>query len=456
MLKRFILICVSFILSLAFIPNAVAIHWSPFKEYDIPENPTEFGIVVQLNLDSHLPYSKERLQMLNDILKHISLEISGNHRTENLRILIDNNCVGTIISEKDNHISRTWYSSFPDYIFETEGESANLFDEKTSVFLSADDNPYLYGYEEIEKLRSFLINLLELPADYCKEEKNLLKFKDYGTAVKKITLQFSSDSIQALFSRVGFHDFFSLQDWLGKQTLVCYADENDQPLKITLNGKCRIKDSVRNYSLSWKMLYLPEENIKDELVIKTPAASGNHRDNLIFSQRITYEGSTGIWDCTWTYDSVDTSGKQTIQGSAFLESSADAENHQLKGHFDSHIRNSAQKSYISLSPRLSLGNKGLEGTLAYSYGEDENQISESGTIFFSGNEALSSLSLPESAAVIDLNNASGVEMEQVLDGFSRNFLKALLQLPAEDLEFIYKDLDPDQRFSIQNALSNID
>ncbi len=233
-----------------------------------------------------------RLEILNQLMKHLKLRITRNPPYEQVGISVDDADALLVTAKKAEDGTEVRFSSVPDQLYYFEHRSS-----LSEVLLNGNPDPSVQIHAEtvwhlLDEGNRFLTELPELFEDLTRSSRIRQKLK-MGTAVRKVSVTVSADHIpdgkiprltEASSGYSRLHRLLSRLVFKGRQQLVLFYDEQGSLLKANYSGTAGFgEDRFRNISLEWKCLRAPER-IRDELTLRTPSPDGNHRNNLILSR----------------------------------------------------------------------------------------------------------------------------------------------------------------------------
>ena len=163
------------------------------------------------------------------------------------------------------------------------------------------------------------------------------KYKDYGTAVKKVSVKISAEELTACVRdhRAELPEGDGLPDiggivFEGRQDFEMLMTEEGKALKIRYGGKAGLSaEDLRTVRLDWKTVRSDSVD-RDEMTLKTPDSAGTHRNNLILAHT-RRKSEDGKETFQWKAETDEVS--EGIRTRGVSECTAEAENGILAGNF---------------------------------------------------------------------------------------------------------------------------
>lgn len=402
----------------------------------------------------HVPYSQERLSMLTDLMKHLSLRWKNRSNESTLSILLDQEPFFVSTEIHQNGKRSLLLSSEPLQCYESEENGRSMLadalgidtPETSLAGIHVDEPIILYGIKDI------LNQLPDIFQDRLKEEKVRSSLGKYGTTVKKETLILNGD--EDAVRLVTFDTNCITSQWFdqlrfnGKQTVVWFYDETGQCIKTTYSGKCGIGEDLRNVYLNWRSLN-SESGSKEELLFKSPGVKTGNRNNLTFSQETVIHNDETLSSISFSMDKVHNNQRNLVVGELSWNENRNELGILLSGNANlTQTDPNGVKTYLKLEPIYTLSDANIKGTLGYSFSHVKNSIAEKGTICFEIYEA------DDEPVSLKHDNCIKVNLEEktknaILSSFTNVFLRKIMELPEEDLTYISKDLSKQQWESIK-------
>jgi hypothetical protein len=243
------------------------------EKYLTGDGESAVGILIEGKIIKMPQFAEERTEKLNRILQHagIRIEISGE----------ESRAVVTMDGED---------------IFSLTGDGGEG---------AGTEAIRRYGriWKSLEKWKAFFAALPEAFPETRQESKINTPYKEYGKAVKRTALTLSAEEAAEQAAKAGtgtgLYPEAGEMQFEGKQKIALQTGEEGQLIRINYNGKCGLSDgSIRNVSVEWKTV-TEENRSKDQIQIRTPAATGGERDNLQMTREWTL-GEDGKEILTWT------------------------------------------------------------------------------------------------------------------------------------------------------------
>ena len=226
-------------------------------------------------------FSKERLDSLNRLLRHISVTVGS-----------DRNRAETVL-----YIDQEPLLSIMDTQSEMSGQNQNLNEEKNTEkdeFTFFLEKQYFRLNHLIDDLYPLFCKTAEKFPEYTGRSSATLNFSGFGKSVSRMTIQFPSEYVSEHFpealadlcdNQTTRNDLKKLI-FQGTQKIVLLFDQNGNVLRINYDGTVGVSETeMRKISLVWKCLR-SGDHVKDSLTIKTPAVKGYDKDNITYEREL--------------------------------------------------------------------------------------------------------------------------------------------------------------------------
>lgn len=402
-----------------------------------PDYPNELVFKAEL---VRLPqFSDIRTGWLNQLLDHLTFRIRSDGNLQEEIIEADEKAVIEHLSRKMNGKTENRFS-FSEKIYRSENE-----DDFLSLLTGNSPEDDLYDYYTqfqilLPEFYRFFSGLPELFPDSVSESKVSIQYKGYGTAVKRYAMVLGSDVLasEIMTDYLSRDDLSNVRQFLsqivlsGKQRLTLLRDAEGNLMKVNYTAKCGMsEESIRNTDLDWKCLNR-ENGYKDVLVLKTPAVTGTDRHNVTLSREsVLQPDGTEQYECSIDTDEVRnknrnrvrmdirlTGAEKRITGNAVRKKTASGtteineytinvttgENEDYQGSLEiKHELNKIEREHFRID---------------FTYGSCEAPVWENGD----------SVSISED------------EVQSIRQKAAGAFLRAMKNIPEEDLGFILADL----------------
>ena len=386
-------------------------------------------------------FSETRTGWLNDLLKHLTFRICSDGFIQKEEIIVDEKTAVECIIKKDAGKKGTLFS-FDNRTFITDKDDpAELL-----TGISSEENLTEY-YTEIQVLLPefyyFFSGLPELFPDSTNESKVSIQYKGYGTAVKRYAMVLSQDVLSseqmteylAKEELVHVRQFLSKAVLSGRQRLTLLRDADGNLMKVNYTGKSGLsEESIRNTDLDWKCLKFGG-NSKDVLVLKTPAVTGTERHNVSLTRETVLQADgTEQYSCSIDTDEV----KKRIRNRIRLDISLKAAENLISGNAvkktTSSGLNDIREYRVSIEQGVSEDYQGSLEIVHELNKIDKEQIHADFTWTACDAPAWKE---GESAVPTD------TDLQDIREKAAGLFLRALEDIPEEDLQFILADLPED-------------
>ena len=269
------------------------------------EKPVSFQLHAEI---IKLPqFDEVRTEKLNRLLKHIDFAGIIDPYLSEITMMIDGtemfSLFETGFSEKQDTVLATepghYYLVPSGQLFPTPFRSGSM--ESIDILLR--------NRSILSSLDEFASFFCQLPQDFPEKSsqvKILEKYKDYGTAVKRVSINLSGEEFtDYIQKKAGTGSAgqtvpdLSRMVFVNRQGFSLLFTEDDRLIKINYSGKAGYSEQdIRTVRLEWKTVR-NEFLEKDELVLRTPNSAGTKRNNFILehSWKRADDGSeTFLWN----------------------------------------------------------------------------------------------------------------------------------------------------------------
>ena len=397
-------------------------------------------------------FGKDRIDGLNRILKHVSIEIAIDGALSETEIYVDNERLFQFAEKNEGSETKTVYSFDPGSIYQSTEGINNSF----GLFL---DDHFFELNRMLDQMYHMFENAIYAFPELTKESTTAMNYKDYGKAVKKITIQFSADCVKNSFPQMiaelcekeETKLFVEQYHYSGPQKIILMIDQNNNIINISYTGTVGLTEqTLRRISFSWRCLRT-ENKKQDHVVLKTPSVKGYDKYNMIYERKIdmTEEVRPGIsWDLQ--LDIKDGDEKKKIQYNA----DCGIADKKFSGTIEYTEKQNGQEHTISIIPEFKQEN-------TYEYSGTIEITEKKGKIINSS--LICNMDISHSAGINDANiwedrpeNTQGTIVKSEKEGLQNRIysiiIRKLLSLPAEDIEFLRQDIPDDLWDSILQLL----
>ena len=429
------------------------------------------------NFVSLMPYDDVRLDELNGLLDHMSLNFSAKETADekmtSIALLVNGDeAVGYTETVTEDGSSLA-LSCMKDTVYTTSGSetaSSQLLGEM-SVYdfcgLELADETIL---EDAVTLLYGLIDAYEGSMTIRSESNQISGFT---TASKRKTLSIASADKEEFWQNLlsicpegKLTDVLSSVKPGGKQTITLYTKDDGTVVKMTWTGRVSAEGgTARDMSFTWRMIHR-DDLIKDAVSLKTPCPEGKGTDynTLTLERKITIEGDKAVCDATWSYNTKISKKVSELSGEAKLT--------KVEG--DGEMRLTGSVSSARKLPTDEESHK-LQLTVDLVIAPETPEIA--GTVkadTYTGKKLQTAMDLVITLAadwtgdwVTDEGQLTTVQLETMDTGslislkekISRRMNKALLArlvlLPKEDTLFLSRELTDKQWMDIQDAAISV-
>ena len=420
------------------------------------------GYHLELNIEviSHMPFSQERLSSLNELFRYITVDADVCGKNGSAILKINGDPQLTLVHKEEDNETLEWTDALPRTVLIGNHEAdlpdvyAHFSNPLNEMGLQGDE------YDVLVELGRMLNEFpVFFPDVKQKEEKIRVKIGDFGIAKRKRTLVISSEIAKQneLFRDIIVANCTNqrMRTWLetiifsGRQTLTQYLDEGEQIIRNVYAGNVRYTDGrIHNVNLSWKSLKSEKEDL-NEIKMKSPAASGNDRDDLTLTLNMNHEN----WEhlgLTLEYDFTKVRGKEKdiFQGATELVLTS-GEKTELNGEISFNRKhNQEKKQGWVIKPEVTVDNhtKELKGQFEVKRCSGET-APECALIHFSLQNGAEIVQMPDNITekifLTDERSLSEIET-LITDAAAKKLIVPLLKLPDQALSFFREGLSENQ------------
>ena len=385
-------------------------------------------------------FDKHRTEQLNQIMKHITFYGMLDTYETDISASLDGNELFSVSRTEINGTERNILKAENDRFYiipegeSTESDHQDSISDLLSVFESVSGNEKIY--KSMECFAAFIEKLPEYFPEQSGTGKTMQKYKDYGTAVTKVTVRISAEELKSCITAhlAGFPDdcFPDPTGFMftGRQDFELLMTEEGKALKIRYGGTAGLSESdMRTVRLEWKTVRSDAVD-RDEITLRTPDSTGTRRNNLILEhfRRIQDDGKEIFFWKTET-DKLENG----IRTRSFFQADAEAENGIITGNISETI---VEKGYtygneISFSSTEDSAGQ-YSGTLEIISKKDKIESGKlKATFGFStenGIQAADMLSEPESVSEKEYAEIRRIMISRIL--------KEIIKLPPQNLDFL--------------------
>ncbi len=402
-------------------------------------------------LKEYVPFGEERLNMLNDLLKHLSFRVSEGENESSVSIFSDEEKVLGLCRWTENGADNFCFSFDPDTVY--AGGTIQDLTGAPSVqasMLSFDLPPLLTadkifwtdtGYDLLEKLP-------EIFPEYTRSQEVKTRLKDVGMSVRKTVITIPLNDVRDnIMKRLGdkaedaaLREFLHSLTYSGRQQFVLYYDENGRLMKANYSGQAGRNDDMRKMNVEWKGKRGSE--IYDDLTVKAPPVNGKNRDTLKMTRTEIEAQEDDSLQVSFEWTRIRSRVKTIYNGTVDL--SLKNNGTELSGTVALTNETDEIVTGFSASPDLNLNQKsGWEGNTVIRYLSGKNTIVNAEIKAKAVASSESSAGRPEKKLI--LNEMSEKEKADLSDHVQRQIasalLKALIRLPEEDLRFLNYEMN---------------
>lgn len=430
---------------------------------------------VSADVSSHMPYNEDRLAQLTALIKHLSLRMHwqtlGEETWSGIAVLVDGKEAMSLHQRQTPDVTELQLSALPEsvYTFPAGEENAlsALLGQETAPMqlfgLDGTEHTWLdEAYEMFGKLGDEL-------ADYKKESTVKTVIKDMGTARMKRVYSVPKDEADAMAKALlascpdgRLSKLLGSLTFSGKQVFTLWLDGDENILRIEYQGNMGEDDKhLRKVDLTWRLCRRDDE-IRDNVTLKTPAAKGTDRNSITYVRDLVSKKNQVDYDCEFTYEWVKDKKKTTLSGEIDLRSKEEKEGYRLTGDVSvkQQLPEQDNADRMVFSPDVLIASSQDDPSMPHAEGELNVQqyrgkkLTEDATlkVKLEAAEPLSWVMQPDAIHVPGLDkDAADALHTHVLNSITAELLPHLVLLPEEDTLFLSADLPEKVWKQIVNA-----
>ena len=390
-------------------------------------------------------FGKERIESLNRLIRHFSLDIQMDGEVSRTVISVDDEPVCSFTEDEKDGTEPSADSSdadpAPQSRSDENGEAA------FRLFLEQEFFP---ANRLLDDLYPLFEKTPEVFQDFSKTSTENMNFRGYGKAVRRITIQLPVSYVQENFpgslSVLAGTDecrqFVNRFVYKGVQKIVLMYDADGRLLRISYDGVLGFsEESLRKVSLTWRCVR-SQDLKKDNLTLKTPSTKGYDRYNMTYVREMDLadpENQKLNWDLQLDMKNGDVRGK--VRYNADLSMT----DQHLKGQVQFNKRQNDIDFTLTIDPVLEKENMDeYRGTIEIT-GKTGKIVTSSITFCF-GITPCEKLTAPSTG---NLQDSGETDDAPEISGGANSpdtyqiLIRRLLTLPGEDLDFLSQDIPED-------------
>lgn len=292
-------------------------------------------------------------------------------------------------------------------------------------------------------------------APYGKEKKTDVAIKNMGKAKLKTIYTVPAEEASKLTGLLtpiaGKGELGALVGKLifsGKQQFQLYQNAEGTILKLTYEGRCGLtEEDMRDVSLSWS-LRRDDDNTRDTFTLKTPAVTGNNRNNVTFTRVAQVQKSGAItMKIKARQEQVANKQMTSWECDTDLKSAAEDDKNRLTGSMTlKHTAPDDTTSKLILTPDLLLGQAEkpfAQGKMNVKTTRGSNTLLEANLTLRLDEGEYFNWELTEKD--VDLDSLGNKELaalrEELVSGITTSLVRHIALLPREDAMYLFADLD---------------
>ena len=403
--------------------------------------PREQATGIEMQAEAlHIPELGEtRLEWLNRLLRHITFRLSADRDTQEELILVDGEPAVGCVSRTGTD-GTSWQFSFDTGTAYSTPDGTDLLSALSGITPDYSGTEY---YSEMAVLMSGFYRFFEgLPAafpEYSTPGKTNTVYKPYGTAVKKWSVSLPDDVLQSekMIAYLDGEGLEAVKEYLsravlsGRQRFTLLTDADDRLMKVNYTAKAGLsQDDMRSINLDWRCLR-GETGYRDALTLTTPG-TGSRRDNLTITQEMIIDPEKGE-----TYKgSIETDRvADRVRTQILLTFELNASGGMVAGNFLE--KTTVGSARTSTEVTIDLGQNAQD-----EYRGSLEIINKLGKIEKEHYRIQLTAGKSEPPQWVDasVKTLTPEDRKRIAEGAANAFLRALVTVPEEDLQYILADL----------------
>lgn len=428
-------------------------------------------VEVELHADvqSHMPYDDVRLQQLNAMLRHVSLKVHlqqlGGEQWSRTSLLVDDREVLTALQREMAGGTEAQFSTVPNstYVWPADGGIdmiSLLGGEKSEMWLTGSELSWM---DDALALMDAAVQALP---DYLTDRKCLVTIEYMGTATSKQTLLIPKSAAEGLAVQLAdlcpdgmLKTMLQNAVFSGKQTLTLWRDHEGQILRADWDGNAGLQaDDLRQVSLVWR-LCREDEQVRDELTLKTPKVTGSGRNNLIIQRLVKQSGDQATLDMTMTRNTLRDGVKTVVTGQFDLTRALEDGHSHVTGSVDiqRQVNGASDVEQMLIQPDVMFAGPqeqpAVNGQVSVSQYLNKKLLEQANITLNARQADWMMWELRSSQIAINDENREA-EAKKLLNGMTVELVRRLVLLPQEDTLFLSDGLDEDIWQQIVQAAQN--
>ena len=384
-------------------------------------------------------YDENRALQLNRLMKHLSLEIGIRKSKSGLRLLSDGHeALSYNVEHGSGDLFRT---ELTDVLYPEDRDNPGTENE-TLRFLSRVFEPLNLC---LNALQPVMAGLPEAFPEYARSMEASLGLSGYGKAVRKILITIPAENAQTTFRDAlcslcpegEVRTFISSLVFSGQQKISILLDQAGTALRFNYDGKAGLsEEDLRTVSLVWKCLREGNRK-KDGLTLKTPSQKETNRFNITLDRDLNPDDPAAPqWK--WTIEADEKTGPDRTLSQFSMEWSQNGR--VLAGRMTHQDNKNGEKSTLTAEASMTEDEGGVfSGGLEIT--QKKGKIEKDR---FSVQIAVSPDRSEAKTAEDAADDAPREEAARTKENDRRKLLHALLQLPDEDLLFLFSGLPEEE------------
>ena len=402
---------------------------------------------MNVSFDKLPQFDEHRTEQLNRILNHITFYGILDTAEISLSAALDGNEMFTVCRQETSGAEQNILKTDPEHSYIIPEDKSNESSQLNSIsgFLSISGS--MSGNEKICSSMEYYAAFIEKLPDCFPEQsgtgKTLQKYKDYGTAVTKVTVRISAEELGACikehlaeFPEHCFPDP-SVFVFTGRQDFELLLTEEGKALKIRYGGTAGLsEDDMRTVRLEWKTVR-SEAVDRDEISLRTPDSKGTRRNNLIL-EHVRRKQDDGKETFFWKSETDKL--EDGIRTRIFFQTDAVEENGSIAGSISETIieKSTTTGNDINFTVRADSSDQ-YSGTLEIISKKDKIESGKLKVSFgFSPESGARAADIPYEPEPVNENEYNEIRITMI-----SRILKEITKLPPQDLVFLTEGIPED-------------
>lgn len=286
--KRMLALCLSLLVLMMTTAQAEIPFLVHSANWNLDNTPVD--VLLKADVDTHMPFDKDRLAMLTPITDMLSLHLVTGADAGSVTIGVSDEDLLTLQYQWNavqlSCLPENTYTAAQDPMSLLLGADVSFDGAYEALRLSPDGESLLTDGQVL------LESIPEAFEAYGKQSKNTLTISGYGQAAYRIDYTVAATKLEAMKETLlsicpegWLREILSGLTFSGKQALRVYYTADDVLLRMEYNGICGPEGDLRTVKLVYKLRH--DDTVdKDYVELTSPAKKGKNKNNLTFERTV--------------------------------------------------------------------------------------------------------------------------------------------------------------------------